>query len=49
MPFDVRGKKNRTLKPGRTMPNFIGTRSAATVRKPGEMWRVIEQCSPLTQ
>jgi N6-adenosine-specific RNA methylase IME4 len=44
--FGIRGKNNRTLKAGRTMPNIIGTRKRRHSQKPDEMWRVIEQCSP---
>jgi N6-adenosine-specific RNA methylase IME4 len=44
--FGVRGKNNRTLKAGRTMPNLIGTRKRRHSQKPDEMWGVIEQCSP---
>jgi N6-adenosine-specific RNA methylase IME4 len=44
--FGVRGKNNRTLRPGRTMPNLIGTRKRRHSQKPDEMWDVIEQCSP---
>lgn len=44
--FGIRGRNNRTLKPGRTMPNLIGTRKRRHSQKPDEMWHVVEQCSP---
>jgi N6-adenosine-specific RNA methylase IME4 len=44
--FGIRGKNNRTLKPGRTQVNLIGTRKREHSRKPDEMWDVIERCSP---
>lgn len=44
--FGIRGKNNRTLKPGRTQTNIIGTRKREHSRKPDEMWHLIERCSP---
>lgn len=44
--FGIRGKDNRTLKPGRTQVNLIGTRKRRHSQKPDEMWQVIERCSP---
>jgi N6-adenosine-specific RNA methylase IME4 len=44
--FGIRGMNNRTLQPGRTMPNLIGTRKRRHSQKPDEMWSVIEKCSP---
>lgn len=44
--FGIRGKGNRTLQPGRRQVNIIGTRKREHSRKPDEMWRLIEQCSP---
>ncbi len=44
--FGIRGKNNRTLKPGRTQVNLIGTRKREHSRKPDEMWDLVERCSP---
>ena len=44
--FGVRGKNARTLQPGRTQVNYIGTRKREHSRKPDEMYGVIESCSP---
>jgi N6-adenosine-specific RNA methylase IME4 len=44
--FGVRGKNNRTLAPGRTQTNIIGTRKREHSRKPDEAWSLIERCSP---
>jgi N6-adenosine-specific RNA methylase IME4 len=44
--FGIRGKKNRTLKPGRTQVNLISTRKREHSRKPDELHRIIEACSP---
>jgi len=43
--FGIRGKNNRTLKPGRTQVNLLGTRKRRHSQKPDEMWKVIESCS----
>ncbi len=44
--FGIRGKNNRTLTPGRTQTNIIGTRKREHSRKPDEAWDLIERCSP---
>jgi len=44
--FGIRGKDNRTLKPGRTQTNIVGTRKREHSRKPDEMWSLVERCSP---
>jgi len=44
--FGIRGKNNRTLKPGRTQPNIVGSRKREHSRKPDEMWGLVERCSP---
>jgi N6-adenosine-specific RNA methylase IME4 len=44
--FGVRGQNNRTLTPGRTQTNIIGTRKREHSRKPDEAWGLIERCSP---
>jgi N6-adenosine-specific RNA methylase IME4 len=44
--FGVRGKNARTLSPGRTQVNYIGTRKREHSRKPDEQYPIIEACSP---
>ena len=44
--FGVRGKNARTLAPGRTQVNYIGTRKREHSRKPDEQYKLIESCSP---
>lgn len=44
--FGVRGKNARTLDPGRTQVNYIGTRKREHSRKPDEQYPLIESCSP---
>ena len=44
--FGVRGKKARTLQPGRTQVNLIATRKREHSRKPDEQYTLIEECSP---
>jgi N6-adenosine-specific RNA methylase IME4 len=44
--FGVRGKNARTLVPGRTQVNYIGTRKREHSRKPDEQYKLIENCSP---
>ncbi len=44
--FGVRGKKARTLSPGRTQTNIIATRKREHSRKPDEQYKIIESCSP---
>jgi N6-adenosine-specific RNA methylase IME4 len=43
--FGIRGRM-RTLKPGRTQVNLLHTRKEEHSRKPCEMYRIIESCSP---
>ncbi|MDX2102800.1 MAG: MT-A70 family methyltransferase [Alphaproteobacteria bacterium] len=43
--FGVRGKNSRTLDPGRTQVNYIGTRKREHSRKPDEQYDLIESCS----
>jgi N6-adenosine-specific RNA methylase IME4 len=44
--FGVRGKNARTLAPGRSQVNLIGSRKREHSRKPDEQYRLIEDCSP---
>lgn len=44
--FGVRGTNARTLQPGRTQVNYIGTRKREHSRKPDEQYELIESCSP---
>ncbi len=44
--FGVRGKNARTLQPGRTQVNYLGTRKREHSRKPDEAYDIIEACSP---
>ncbi|MEQ8822150.1 MAG: MT-A70 family methyltransferase [Sumerlaeia bacterium] len=44
--FGVRGKNARTLPPGRSQVNLLATRKQEHSRKPGELYDVIEACSP---
>lgn len=44
--FGVRGKNARTLGPGRSQVNYIGTRKREHSRKPDEQYPIIEACSP---
>lgn len=43
--FGVRGKKARTLDPGRSQVNFMATRKREHSRKPDEQYKIIEACS----
>ena len=43
--FGVRGKKARTLAPGRRQVNLISTQKREHSRKPDELYEVIEACS----
>ena len=43
--FGVRGRKARTLQPGRTQVNYLGTRKREHSRKPDELYAIIEACS----
>ncbi len=44
--FGVRGKKARTLAPGRSQVNMIQTRKREHSRKPDEQYNLFESCSP---
>ncbi len=44
--FGVKGKNNRTLRPGRKQTNIIVTRKREHSRKPDELYPIIEACSP---
>ncbi|MBQ1541640.1 MAG: hypothetical protein IIZ63_06535 [Caulobacteraceae bacterium] len=44
--FGVLGKNARTLQPGRTQVNYLGTRKREHSRKPDEQYELIEACSP---
>ena len=44
--FGVRGKKARTLAPGRSQVNIIKTMKREHSRKPDEQYELIEACSP---
>jgi N6-adenosine-specific RNA methylase IME4 len=44
--FGVRGTGARTLAPGRTQVNYIGTRKREHSRKPDEQYDLVESCSP---
>ena len=43
--FGVRGKNNRTLKPGRTQTNILIERKREHSRKPDQQYHLIERCS----
>jgi N6-adenosine-specific RNA methylase IME4 len=43
--FGVRGKKARTLAPGRRQVNMLATRKREHSRKPDEQYEIIEACS----
>ena len=43
--FGVRGKKARTLAPGRSQVNLLATRKREHSRKPDEQYEIIESCS----
>lgn len=43
--FGVKGKKARTLPPGRRQVNFVATRKREHSRKPDEQYAIIESCS----
>ena len=43
--FGTRGKNARTLQPGRTQVNYIGTRKREHSRKPDELYPIVEACS----
>ncbi len=44
--FGTRGKNARTLQPGRTQVNYVGSRKREHSRKPDEQYKLIESCSP---
>jgi N6-adenosine-specific RNA methylase IME4 len=44
--FGVRGRKARTLAPGRRQVNLIPARKREHSRKPDELYPIIEACSP---
>src|SRR5437764_6763165 len=44
--FGVRGKKARTLAPGRKQVNYLATCKREHSRKPDELYGIIEACSP---
>jgi N6-adenosine-specific RNA methylase IME4 len=44
--FGVRGRNARTLAPGRRQVNFLATQKREHSRKPDELYRIIESCSP---
>jgi len=44
--FGTKGKNARTLPPGRSQVNYIGTRKREHSRKPDEQYPLIESCSP---
>lgn len=44
--FGIKGKKARTLAPGRRQVNFLATRKREHSRKPDEQYSIIEACSP---
>lgn len=44
--FGVRGKNARTLDAGRTQVNIISTMKREHSRKPDEMYKLVESCSP---
>jgi N6-adenosine-specific RNA methylase IME4 len=43
--FGVRGKNARTLAPGRSQVNYLGTRKREHSRKPDEQYDLIQRCS----
>ena len=44
--FGVRGRNARTLAPGRRQVNLLATRKREHSRKPDELYRIVEACSP---
>jgi N6-adenosine-specific RNA methylase IME4 len=44
--FGVRGRNNRTLRPGRTQTNIMLERKREHSRKPELQYQIIERCSP---
>jgi len=43
--FGVKGKKARTLQPGRRQVNLLATRKREHSRKPDELYEIVEACS----
>lgn len=44
--FGVKGKKFRTLAPGRRQVNILSTQKREHSRKPDEFYKIVEACSP---
>jgi len=44
--FGTRGKRARTLAPGRSQVNYLASRKREHSRKPDEQYQLIESCSP---
>ncbi len=44
--FGIKGAPNRTLPPGRRQTNIIVSPKREHSRKPDEIYRIVEQCSP---
>lgn len=44
--FGTKGRNARTLAPGRSQVNYIGSRKREHSRKPDEQYEIIEACSP---
>jgi N6-adenosine-specific RNA methylase IME4 len=44
--FGVKGKRARTLDPGRVQVNLLASRKREHSRKPDEQYEIIESCSP---
>ena len=44
--FGVRGRNARTLAPGRSQINYMGSRKREHSKKPDEQYGIIEACSP---
>ena len=44
--FGIKGKKARTLPPGRTQTNLFEARKTGHSRKPDKLYNIIEACSP---
>jgi N6-adenosine-specific RNA methylase IME4 len=44
--FGIKGRKARTLQPGRSQENIILARKREHSRKPDEQYKIIEACSP---
>lgn len=44
--FGIRGKNARTLAPGRRQVNLLATMKREHSRKPDELYKIVESCSP---